>query len=335
MSEQAAVLESSPSPVVMEIERGPLVNLTSEERTEFRKTGELPKTQAKPEVEESAPSSEPKPENGEAKPAGDSEPPKAQEKSKAAKPKDQTAEERISQLEATIEKIRKDAGLNKPKADSAPAKPEAVEQQPEFTRPKPKPEGNGPDGKPYETYEDYIDDLTDWKGEQREAKNQREAAQQAQAKEFNSKVNEARSRYENFDDVVEPTALAIRTDAEIPPVIKTLLAESDYLPDFLFTLGSDSAELAKFIKMAHETPGKALRYIALTESLIAEELEGKKTPESEEVPAKVQTKAPRPPSEAGGRAASPPDAELAAVKANDYRAASAEFTRKALAKLKS
>lgn len=328
MSEQAAVLESSPSPVVMEIERGPLVNLTSEERTEFRKTGELPK-QVTPDKEESAPSDPPKVAEAD---AGDPPPPlTTQERTERDKAK---ATKRFNEIFEENKRLKAELEANKPEPKVEPTA-KAVEQQPEYTRPKPTVGGNGPDGKPYEDYEAYIEDFTDWKAEQRDAKNQREAAQQAQAKEFNSKVNEARSRYENFDEVVKPTATAINTDAGIPQGIKDLLSESDYLPDFLFTLGSDPAELAKFVDMAKDTPGKAIRYIALTESLIAEELEGKKTPESEEVPAKVQTKAPRPPSEAGGRAASPPDAELAAVKANDYRAASAEFTRKALAKLKS
>jgi hypothetical protein len=330
MSEATAVLESSPE--VMDASRGPLVDITGDQRAEFRRTGELPK-QDKPKTEEAAPSSDAKPQ-GEAKSAGESETPKQQEIPKA-KPK-QTAEERIAQLEATIEKIRKGSGIEpKPKAESASAKPEPQSVEPQYTRPKPKPEGNGPDGKPYATYEDYIEDLSDWKGEQREAKSQREAAQQAQAKEFNTKVNEARSRYENFDEVVKPTATAINTDAAIPQVIKTLLSESDVLPDILFTLGSDPAELAKFVQMAKETPGKALRYIALTESLIAEELEGKTAKPAEVSPAKPKTQAPRPPSEAGGRAAAPPDGLEAAAKANDYRSFAAEATRRQLAKLKS
>ena len=327
MTDATAVLESSPE---MEVSRGPLVNLTHEQRTEFRTTGELPKTQPKPKTEESASSSEtPKVES-----AGGSETPDKQEHVER-KPQ-QTAVERIAELKATIARIEKRAGIKTEEAESSTAKPEAKPQvvEPQYTRPKPKPEGNGPDGKPYATYEDYIEDLSDWKGEQRDAKNQRESKQQAQAKEFNAKVEEARSRYENFDEVVQPTATAINMDAGISPVIKELLSESDVLPDILFTLGSDPAELAKFVKMARETPGKALRYIALTESLITEELEGKATPKGEGTPAKPKTQAPRPPSEVGGKAAVPPDALESAAKANDFRSFKAEATRRALAKMK-
>ena len=112
------------------------------------------------------------------------------------------------------------------------------------------------------------------------------------------------------------------------------MSESDHLPDILFTLGSEPAELAKFVKMAKETPGKALRYIALTESLIAEELAGKTAKSAEETPAKPKTQAPKPPSEAGGRAAAPPDALESAAKTNDFRSFKAEATRRALAKMK-
>ncbi len=330
MAEATAVLESSPEVPVMDVSRGPLVDITSDQRAEFRKTGELPRVE--PKKEEAAPSSE----AGKAESAGDAETPEQKQERIAHKPK-QTAAERIADLKATIAKIEKGAGI-KSEAESTPAKPEPKQQaveQPQFTRPKPAVDGKGPDGKPYETYEAYIEDLTDWKTEQRDAKNQRETAQREQAREFNAKVNEARTRYENFDEVVQPTATAINTDAAIPPVIKTLLSESDMLPDFLFTLGSDPAELAKFVKMAKETPGKAIRYIALTESLIAEELEGKKAkPAHEETPAKPKTAAPKPPAEAGGRAATPPDALESAAKANDFRSFKAESTRRQLAKLK-
>ncbi len=346
MSEQAAVADSTPAiestpvgqPIKvqipdrwkdMDVSRGPLVDITPEQRAEFRKTGNLPEP---PKKEEAAPSSDAKTEV-KAEPVGESETPEKTQELPKPKPK-QTAEERIAQLEATIEKIRKGKGIET-KAESSPApKPQPVQQQPP-TRPKPTAEDKKEDGTPkFETYEDFVEDLADWKSEQREVKNQREQAQQAQAKEFNSKVAEARTRYENFDEVVQPTATAINSDAGISPVIKQLLSESDVLPDILFTLGSDQAELAKFVTMARENPGKAIRYVALTESLIAEELKGNKTPVTEEAPAKPRTQAPRPPSEVGGRAATPPDALEAAAKSNDFRSFSAEATRRQLAKLK-
>lgn len=330
MSEATAVLESSPDVPVMEVERGPLVNLTGDQRAEFRKTGELPKVEPK-KAEAAASSSEAKTEEVETESAGEPGTPEKQEHTER-KPR-QTAAERIAELKATIAKIEKGAGI-KTQAESSTAKPEPKPQPVPLTRTKPTPEDKKADGTPkFETYEDYIEDLTDWKGEQRDAKNQRESAQQAQARELNSKLEDARSRYDKFDEVMKPTVDAIVDDPQINQAVKAMLNDSDYLPDLIFTIGSDSAELAKFVKMAKDSPGKALRYIALTESLIAEELAGK--PESKESPAKPKTLAPKPPIEAGGRGTTPPDGLEAAAKANDFRAFKAEATRRQLAKLKS
>lgn len=325
MPETLIAAEPSTAPV-MEVERGPLVNLTGDQRTEFRRTGELPEAPKK--QEEAAASSEEKPKVE----PGEATAPVTQEKPKEAK-KPQTAEERIAQLEATIEKIRKGKEGKETQADSSPAKPSIP--QPQATRPKPTAEDKAQDGKSkYETYEDFVEDLSDWKSEQREAKNQREQQQNAQAKQLNDKVAEARTRYENFDEVMKPTVEAIVNDADVSQVVKAMLNDSDVLPDLIFTIGSSKEELASFVKMAKENPGKALRYIALTESLIAEELEGKKGKPAEEAPVKPKTQAPKPPSEAGGRAATPPDALNAAFQSGDFRTAKAEMNRRALAKLK-
>lgn len=330
MNEQAVVADSTPA--VMDVSRGPLVDITSEQRAEFRKTGELPKTETPKKPEEAAPSSDAEP-KGEAKPAGESETPESKQELPKPKPK-QTAEERIAQLEATIEKIRKGSGKETPKVESSPTKPEPAVQPP--TRPKPTAEDKKEDGTPkFQTYEDFVEDLSDWKAEQREVKTKREQQEFAQTKAFNAVKEKAEARYENFAEVVGPFATAINEDPKVFPVVKQMFLDSEVTADLLYTIGSNEAEKANFLKMAKENPAKAIRYIALTESLIAEELEGKTAKPDEEIPVKPKTNAPRPPSEAGGRAAAPPDALEAAAKANDFRNFKAEATRRQLAKMKS
>lgn len=347
MSEQAAVVESSSTPEVqastpvgepihvqtperwkdMEASRGPLVNMTPDERAEFRKTGELPK----PKPEDAATSKEETASKSET--VGESETPQKTQELPKPKPK-QSAEERIAQLEATIEKIRKGKEGKETQADSSPAKPSP--RPVEATRPKPTAEDKKEDGTPkFDTYEDFVEDLSDWKSEQREAKNQREQREQAQADKTHAKVAEAKSRYDNFTEVVGPAVDAIVGDADISPTVKQMLDDSEVFADLVYTIGSNKEELATFLKMAKESPGKAIRYIALTESLINEELEGKAAKPSEEAPVKPRTQAPKPPSEAGGRAATPPDALESAAKTNDFRAFKAESLRRDLAKLKS
>lgn len=338
MSEQSAVLESASAEVLgeaqviipeMDIARGPIVSMTAEQRKEYRTTGELPK----PKTEEAATSSEQR--ASEAKPAGESETPQSKQEKPKVEPKPkQTAQERIAELEATIKKIEKGAGLEKPKAESAPAKPAPVVQQ----STKPTPEDTNADGTPkYATHEDFVLALSDWRWEQREAERSVKEQQTAHTKAINDKIEEARNRYDNIDEVIQPVANEIYQDAAIPQVIKTMIGDSDVIVDLVYTLGSNKEELAKFVKMAKETPGKAIRYIALTESLIAQELEGKKTPAVEDPPAKPKTQAPKPPSEAGGRAATPPDSLQAALEGSAGKLNAnlkAEFLRKDLARLK-
>jgi hypothetical protein len=322
MSEETAVQESSAiqeAPVV-EVERGPLVNLTSDQRAEFRRTGELPEA---PKKEESAPSSEAKPE------AESSTAPEAEKKQqeKPAKPK-QTAEERIAQLEATIEKIKKGAGIEKAKHVEPPTT--KVEQP---TRPKPTADDKNEDGSPkYGSYEDFVEDLADWKAEQRWAAKESEQAKNAQAREIGAKVEAARDRYENFDETVVPFVNNLLADASIPNNVKRRLNNSKVFADLAFVLAGDP----KFMDLAKDEDD-GITYIVLSESLIKEELAGKSKPKGEEKPespAKPQTAAPKPPSEVGGRAASPGDALESAAKANDFRSFKAEANRRALAKLK-
>ncbi len=337
MADQAVVADTSSAPV-MDISRGPLVDLTPEQRTEFRATGNLP---TPPKTEDTASSDTEKEPNTEAKAkepeAGDTESQtkKPQETAEKKSYRNLTAEQRIKQMADDKKRLQEEIQALKSKPTDEP-KPKTEPANPEQST-KPKIDDKKDDGTPkYAEYEDYIEALSEWKTEERLAKVESERAQQEQANEFNSRVEKARTRYENFDTIVEPAAGAILNDAAIAPAIKQMLSESEVLPDFMFTVGSDPEELGKFITMARQTPGKALRYIALTESLIADELAGKSEPAKVEVesPAKPRTQAPKPPSEAGGRAAAPPDALEAAAKAGDFRSFKAEATRRQLAKLK-
>lgn len=329
MSAEAAALESSTieapavvAPVTPEIDisRGALVDMTPEQRKDYKATGNLPT---------------PKTETSEVSPAqGESGTPKQQVAPKAEPKKSETAEERIAKLQATIERIEAQAGLNKPKpAESEPAKP-VVQQQ--ATRPKPTSEDKDEDGNfKYGTSEEYEDAKLEWKWEQKEAEKAAEIARNAQDKLLNDKIEKARSRYENLDTIVTPAAEAIINDKAISPVIKQMLYDSDITPDLIYALASNDAEFKDFLKLAKTNPGKAIRLVAITESLTIQELEGKSAPVVK--PAKPKTQAPRPPAEAGGRAATPPDSLQAALEGSGGKlnaGLKAEFLRRDLARLK-
>lgn len=335
MNEQTAVAESSSAPA-MEVDRGPLVNLTGEQRAEFRRTGELPPS---PKIEESASSdtgtdqtSEDKPQ-GEAKTAGDTEAPKKSQEQSRRKP---GAEHRIGELTSENKRLKAELEtLKTPKAASEQPKPQVQHVQQQTPRQKPTAEDKAEDGNlKYQTYEDFVEDLADWKAEQRLAAAERDRTTRAQVAELQAKVDEAKVRYgAKFDEVLSPTVNAILSDPSVSPSVKAMLNDSEVLPDLLYTLGSDAKELAKFLDLAKTSPGKALRYIALTESLVREELESKVAPKEIKPPTKPQTNAPKPPSEVGGRAATPADQLEAAAKAGDFRSYKAERTRRDLARL--
>ena len=345
---ETVVAESSPAvieathepekPKIDPLQEGPMVTWTREQRNEFRSTGKMP--EVKPKAAPAPASVAP------AESDAESETAKQQEHTEkhTSKPK-QTAEQRIEQLEATIEKIRKGAGIERTaKTESSTSNTASKEEKPappknyqEWRKTFKAPEWVQEYAKanPEATYEDANAAMADYLADVRDQYKDREAQQQAMAKELDAKVADAKARYPNYQEVIDPAIDAILNDKDIVGVVKAMLNESEVLPDLMFTIGSKPEELAKFVKMAKESPGTALRYIALTESLIREELENAKSTQAEKVtPAKQQTSAPKPPAEVGGRATAPGDALVAAATANDFRAFKTELNRRSLARMK-
>ena len=336
-----AVVETPAAPQVDPLQEGPMVNWTREQRNEFRSTGKMP--EAKPKAE---PASAKEPTEAPAESAAESETAQQQEHTEirtSPKPK-QTAEERIAQLEATIEKIRKGAGLERTaKSESsttepAPRQESQAQQQPknyqEWRKTFKPPQWVEEFAKanPEASYEDANAAMADFLADVRDGFKQREAQFEARNRELNAKLDEAKSRYENFDQVMWPTLNEITQDPAINQSVKDMLDESEILPHVLFTIGSKPADRADFIQMAKSNPAKAKRFLASVENLIYAELDGNKsTPHVEKPPAKQQTSAPKPPAEVGGRASAPGDSLVAAAAANDFRAFKAELNRRALA----
>jgi len=289
---------------------------TLEEFNQYRTTGEVPE-RFKAAPAESAPADGPeKTETSEAQPesAGESETPT--EDQEHTRPRRLTAEQRRAQLRSAIEKLWEDpepdlvriAQLEateakiaeraeaKRKTESAPvAKPE--QQTPVGGRPKPTPDGLRADGKPYATYEEYIEDLTDWKTEQATQKVRQQMAEEAAQKAVQAKLEEARQRYEDADDVIFPAAKTIN-ESQISPVIKEVIGASEYFPDLCYVLGEDPEELEKFVKLSQSNPRAALAKVFEYERGIKEELSGEKKP----APEKRQTAAPKPVTPVGGSA---------------------------------
>ena len=145
MSEQTAVAESSAAPSTpvgqpitvqaperwkeMDVSRGPLVNMTGEQRAEWRRTGEMPKPAEpeQPKTEDSAPSDAPKEANSEAEmpePAAETETArKPQEHKKGGR-----AEQRINELVSETKRLKQELEALKSRPAAEQPKPQQPQQ---------------------------------------------------------------------------------------------------------------------------------------------------------------------------------------------------------------
>lgn len=129
-------------------------------------------------------------------------------------------------------------------------------------KPAAQPEQKTAEGKPtpdkFETYEEFLEALSDYKVEQRakqfeQAENQRKANEQqkAQLDTFQERLSEARSRYTDFDEVV---------GAQIPisQAMQQTILESDKGADLAYWLGSNPEESARIAKLSPFAAAKEL-----------------------------------------------------------------------------
>lgn len=278
----------------------------------YRETGEVPERFRPAENAESASAEEEDdPSEGEESESASESDTGEEQQEKGKKPKRQTAEERIAQLEATIDKIKRGAGIER-KAEVATAtdskdQPKVPQNYGEWRKsfkPSEWIEQYGKDH-PQESYEDANAAMSDYLDDIRSQFKAIEQQRSSQAKELTNKVTDARSRYgEEFDEILQPTVEKIVSDARINPAIKEVINDSDLIADLIFVLGTDEKALNDLRSLP---TGKALRYIAALENGIIEELAEteEETPRDEDgkfvaSPAKPKTNAPKPPSPVGG-----------------------------------
>jgi hypothetical protein len=327
------VLEPSSSAPVVESPKLPAdpYKWTSEQREHWNRTGEIPET---PKKQDSAPAStpekkaEPEPKGKSAAESGTA--PEKQEKRGGKK----SAEDRISELIAENkllkeerERSRKTVPEPTPKADAKP-EPKTETQKP--TRPNPYTFKGTP-----EEYEKAMDAWEDSQRQQAKAEARMEAQQAQQQEKLNAKLVEARQRYgDGFDDAVKPAYRQVMESGIDMPVL-AVIGSSEYLPDMMYVLGTKPSELADFIALAKSNPVAAIRKAVLMESLIEQELKKpdekpKAEPKAEAKPESPEPKprAPKPPTEVGGRGAPAERADLAAARAGNFRDFDAEMRRK-------
>jgi len=289
MPEETVVAESSAADDVFGGQQP-----TLDEYNSYRQSGELPERFKPAEPAESATADEPEekaePEGDEPETEPESDPEEAQEQPQKG------AEKRIKQLLAKTKELERQlAEKQGAKTDPPPAQPQQT------TRTKPTAEDRDDKGNPkYTTYEDFVEDLADWKAEQRVETAKREQAQQEAQKALKATLDEARTRYEDADDVIFPAAKAIN-EAQIPAAVKEVFAGSDLFIDLCYVVGSDPDELKKFISLAQNNPRAAIGKVFEYERGIKEELSPKRDDKGKfAAPEPKKTNAPKPPSPVGG-----------------------------------
>jgi hypothetical protein len=310
MADVTTQAESSPAEV--DVFNGETPTLT--EYNQFRSTGEVPERFKPAEPAESAPADAPQEtEAAEVETpeiAPESDPETAQEHpQKPVSP----AQKRILQLLAEKKELqRKLEAVAKPDAQSgsSPAQtPQAAAPQnyAEY-RKQFKPAAwieEYAKANPESSYEDATAAMADHLADAREHYRTIEQRVQAETKALDATVEEARTRYEDFDAVKETFLGSVLSDKGSPmiplPVLEAV-NDSDVLADVIYTIGSDEKALADFVRMAKSSPIKAIKHVAVLEGLIKEELaktKGEKT-QAVKAPERQRTSAPKPPSPVGG-----------------------------------
>lgn len=169
-------------------------------------------------------------------------------------------------------------------AQAAAAKP--VEKAPEPVKAA---EGK-PESKNFETYEAYVEALTDWKLDQKEVAKTKAAADakaadeaKSSAQKWNEQLKDARSRYDDFDEV----ALA---DAPISQAVHDAIVGSENGADLAYFLGQNPAERERINALkpvaAHVALGKILA--SLETSAESEEAPVEQKPKVSKAPAPIR-----------------------------------------------
>lgn len=193
---------------------------------------------------------------------------------------------------------------------------------------------------PGATYEDAYAAMADYQYEVRRNFEQVDQARTTALQQVAEVRKQAAERYPDFEEVALPVAdkvLALVQDPKVDGVLKRAIMDPDGF-HILYALGKDEAVATKFEKLAREDPAEAIFLWKTLKADVRKELArpaGEKKPVAAngeaEIPAQPKPRAPKPPSEVGGRGAVGEDALVSAAKTGDFRTFEAEQTRRALA----
>lgn len=199
------------------------------------------------------------------------------------------AERLAAELKGRLEEVEK-------RPPSAPTKTEIEAKAPEST-PKPTPDK-------FETYEDYVEALSDWKYEQRVLKAQQEEEKEAitaYQKEVSATYNQhAEAAKEKYEDWAETIAAS---DLVLPPGVGDAIIELENGPDVAYFLAKHPEEGQKLLEMS---PQRAIAEVGRISLKIAEpEKPAQAAPTTNVDRQPIVSKAPAPVAQLKGHGAKP------------------------------
>lgn len=361
------------APAVVD-EQAILDGMTAKELQTWRMTGKLPSEQVSTKKSgDSSSSAKPgEAESGEESAnADDSEEPAASEAASRQGTKRKGAKERTAQLHTEIAELESrlarraelrrqidgDGQTDGKAGESSTTQPAKKTEAPPFkeTRPKPTINDAKPDGTPkFANYEEFNEDLVDWKMEQKDAKatfEKEQAEKTAEAErveklanqmkeDFTGRIQTAQKKYADFDDMLKvPELRTIPTNSPLDRAI--MLREAG--PEILYHLAKNPQEIARLVKL--DALAQAVEIGKLEARLVPESDSGdgeetKRGPDGKFLPANTSEKpvtkkvstAPKPAAEVAGRGTPPEDEVEAAVAANDTKAYNEAMNRREIAR---
>ena len=134
-----------------------------------------------------------------------------------------------------------------------------------------KPSDSRPQREAYQDYEQYLEALTDWKADQkiresetrRQGQSREEQIRQYQAnvqREYQGRVEAARTKYEDFDDLVSDPSLPIT----VP--MAQVIAESEMGPDIAYYLAKNRPDAERIARLS---PARAAIELGKIEAKLA------------------------------------------------------------------
>jgi len=345
---------------------------SAEQRDEWNRTGDIPAPPKKSDsatdkTKNAAADSAPHPNDKKEKTADSASDSATDKESKPHLKSKEDTEKRINELLASNKEFQRQIDELK-RAKASDTRDSKQESQPAAEVYKPLDEKEFFKANPKASYEDWVRAAAKheakWEARQEIAlENQRRATEAAQ-RELSTRVEEAKKRYPDFDQRIQPAVKAITEDQQIPHAVKAVINDSPDFVDLMYVLAEPKA-LADLIHTAKTNPAAAIRKIVLTEQLVQAELakmkaggngadksksgeatsgaDGKTRDASGKfVSAEASEKkdgtepkprAPKPPSEVGGRGTAGEDELRRAAASGNFRDFEAEQTRRMKARL--